>query len=256
MFRNQYDGDNTTWSPQGRIHQVEYALEAVKQGSAAVGLVSTTHAVLVCLKRAPGELAAYQDKMLTVDGHIGCAYSGLVADARVLGHFMRRSAMQSRLIFTRNLPVSRLASLVADKAQLNTQRYGRRPYGTLVNPGVGLLLAGYDSAPRLFECLPDGNATQYQAVAIGSRAQSCKTYLEKHLDSFDVALDQLIVHGLKALAMSLQQDKTLTRDNCSVGFVGKDQPFTIIEGDKLAIYLEMLQQPTAVAEPVTTMDTD
>lgn len=34
----QYDTDVTTWSPQGRIFQIEYAMEAVKQGSAAVGL--------------------------------------------------------------------------------------------------------------------------------------------------------------------------------------------------------------------------
>ncbi|RXM27159.1 Proteasome subunit alpha type-1 [Acipenser ruthenus] len=49
-FRNQYDNDVTVWSPQGRIHQIEYAMEAVKQGSATVGLKSRTHAVLVALK--------------------------------------------------------------------------------------------------------------------------------------------------------------------------------------------------------------
>jgi len=39
MNRNDYDGDTTTFSPQGRIHQVEYAMEAVKQGSTAVACV-------------------------------------------------------------------------------------------------------------------------------------------------------------------------------------------------------------------------
>ena len=47
QFRNQYDSDVTTWSPDGRLHQVEYAMEAVKQGSATVGIKSKTHAVLV-----------------------------------------------------------------------------------------------------------------------------------------------------------------------------------------------------------------
>jgi 20S proteasome subunit alpha 6 len=84
MFRNQYDGDNTTWSPQGRIHQVEYAMEAVKQGSATVGLRSSKHAVLVALKRASSDLASYQKKMIRVDSHVGVAFSGLTADARVL----------------------------------------------------------------------------------------------------------------------------------------------------------------------------
>jgi hypothetical protein len=71
-------------SPQGRLHQVEYAQEAVKQGSAVVGLRSATHAVLAALKRAPSELAAHQNKMLRIDNHVGIAFAGLTSDARVL----------------------------------------------------------------------------------------------------------------------------------------------------------------------------
>lgn len=63
MFRSQYDSDITTWSPQGRIHQIEYAMEAVKQGSAAIGLKSKTHAVVVALKRASSELGSHQQKI-------------------------------------------------------------------------------------------------------------------------------------------------------------------------------------------------
>jgi hypothetical protein len=83
MFRNQYDTDVTTWSPQGRLHQVyqrkvqsasflsliqnlmqvEYAMEAVKQGSACVGVRSRTHAVLVALKRAHNDMSSYQKKV-------------------------------------------------------------------------------------------------------------------------------------------------------------------------------------------------
>ena len=50
MFRNNYDNDSVTFSPQGRIFQVEYAQEAVKQGSVVVGIVSKTHAVLAAVK--------------------------------------------------------------------------------------------------------------------------------------------------------------------------------------------------------------
>ncbi len=49
--KNQYDTDVITWSPQGRLYQVEYAMEAVKQGSASVGLVSDTFAILASLRR-------------------------------------------------------------------------------------------------------------------------------------------------------------------------------------------------------------
>lgn len=71
-------------SPQGKLHQVEYALEAVKQGSAAIGLRSSTHAVLLTLKRSTGELATYQKKLIDIDDHVGIAIAGLTSDARVL----------------------------------------------------------------------------------------------------------------------------------------------------------------------------
>lgn len=84
QFRNQYDSDVTVWSPQGRLHQVEYAMEAVKLGSATVGLKNGTHAILVALKRAASELSAYQKKLFPIDDHIGISISGLTADARLL----------------------------------------------------------------------------------------------------------------------------------------------------------------------------
>ncbi|KAG9022110.1 hypothetical protein FRB95_000739 [Tulasnella sp. JGI-2019a] len=108
MFRNTYDSDNTVFSPQGRLHQVEYALEAVKQGSAVVGLRSKTHAVLLALKRSTGELASYQQKMFRIDDHVGIGIAGLTSDARVLSNFMRQQAMGSRMIFNRAIPVNRL----------------------------------------------------------------------------------------------------------------------------------------------------
>ena len=64
MFRNQYDTDCITWSPAGRIHQIEYAMEAVKQGSACLGIVGSKYVVLAALKRSPHDLAAYQKKIL------------------------------------------------------------------------------------------------------------------------------------------------------------------------------------------------
>ncbi|KAI8844780.1 20S proteasome subunit alpha 6 [Chytridium lagenaria] len=226
MNRNSYDSDITVWSPQGRLFQIEYAMEAVKQGSAAVGLRSNTHAVLVALNRSSGELASYQKKLIRIDNHMGVAIAGLTSDARVLSTYMRTEAMRSRMIFNRPLPVSRIASSIADKAQVNTQRYGRRPYG------VGLLIIGVDeTGPHLYECSPSGNYFDYIAVGIGARSQSAKTYLEKHHATFATeSVDDLIVHGLRSLRDTLQQDKELNTANCSVGVVGKDENFHVIEG--------------------------
>jgi len=116
MFRNSYDSDSTTFSPQGRLHQVEYALEAVKQGSAAVGLRSNTHVVLLALKRSTGELASYQKKLIRIDDHIGIAIAGLTSDARVLSNFMRQQAMTERMLYARPIPVGRVVGSIADRS--------------------------------------------------------------------------------------------------------------------------------------------
>ncbi|CAL1702118.1 unnamed protein product [Somion occarium] len=255
MYRNTYDSDNTVFSPQGRLHQVEYALEAVKQGSAAVGLRSKTHAILLALKRSTGELASYQQKMYRIDDHVGIAIAGLTSDARVLSNFMRQQAMSSRMVFNRPIPVNRLVSSIADKAQVNTQEYGRRPYG------VGFLVIGQDkTGPHLYEFAPSGNSYEYYAMSIGARSQSAKTYLEKHFESFaDCTLEDLIRHGLHALRESLQQDKELTINNTSIGIAGpasvheKDVPaggsFRILEGEPVEVFLKsMVPKETAEAQ--------
>ncbi|KAJ7869308.1 20S proteasome subunit [Mycena olivaceomarginata] len=260
MFRNTYDSDNTVFSPQGRLHQVEYALEAVKQGSAAVGLRSKTHSILLALKRSTGELASYQQKMFRIDDHVGIAIAGLTSDARVLSNFMRQQAMSSKMIFNRPVPVNRLVSSIADKAQVNTQEYGRRPYG------VGFLVIGQDqSGPHLYEFSPSGNSYEYYAMSIGARSQSAKTYLEKHYKSFeDASLEDLIRHGLHALRETLQQDKELNANNTSIGIIGPAStnetgvapsgPFRILEGDKIDVFLQSMipkevEAPAAAPAP-------
>lgn len=209
-------------------------MEAVKQGSAAVGLRSNKHAVLVALNRSSSDLASYQKKLIRIDDHMGIAIAGLTSDARVLSTFMRTEAMRSRMIYGRNLPVQRIATMLGDKAQINTQRYGRRPYG------VGLLIIGVDeTGPHLYEVSPSGNPFDYLAVSIGARSQSAKTYLEKHHASFPLAsLDELILHGLRALRDTLASDKELTVANCSVAVVGEGGlAYRTVEGAELEGYL-------------------
>lgn len=262
MFRNQYDSDITIWSPQGRIHQIEYAMEAVKQGSAAVGLRSNDYVVILGLKRSSDELAAYQKKLIRIDDHMGIAIAGLTSDARVLSNFMRNECMKSKFNFNRPLPVEDVVTSLSEKSQVNTQQYGKRPYG------VGLLIAGYDkTGPHLYEYSPSGNCYDYIAMSIGSRSQSARTYFEKFYKTFaEASLDDLIKHGLRALRDTVQQDKELTIHNCSLGIVGKDKKFVIIEEEDLKPYLEMIEEdaPAATTEAATEnaadeaqpMDTD
>jgi len=235
-----YDNDALTWSPKGRIFQIEYAMEAVKQGSACVGVRSKTHSVLVALRRASSELATHQPKIFEIDEHLGMAISGLTADARVLCKYMRSEAMNYRFVYASDQPVGRLVQQVADKSQVHTQRYGRRPYG------VGLLVIGYDQAgPHLFETSPSGNYYEYTAISIGARSQSSRTYLEKHAYLFnDLPVDELIKHALLALREAVESKESLNVKNCVIGVVGENHPFTIVREDELRAYLVAIEQET------------
>lgn len=242
MFRNQYDTDVVTWSPQGRIFQIEYAMEAVKQGSAAVGLKSNTHVVLATLKRAQSELSAYQRKVFKIDDHMGMAISGLTADGRILCRYMRNECLNHRFVYNSPMPLGRLVRQLADKAQVGTQRSWKRPYG------VGLMVGGVDeSGTRLFYSCPSGNYFDYKAFAMGARSQAAKTYLERNFAGFaEQPLDELIKHALHALTAS-QQDGEITEKNVTVSVVGKDMAFTILEGEALEPYIAAIKEEEAPA---------
>jgi len=251
MFRNQYDSDVTIWSPQGRLHQVEYAMEAVKQGSATIGLKSSTHAVLVALKRANSELSAHQKKILPIDDHVGVSIAGLTADARTISRWMRTECMNNRFSHEEPLPVSRMIADLGNKMQMCTQRYGKRPYG------VGLLVAGYDDlGPHIFQTCPSANYYDCKAMAIGARSQAARTYLEKFLDSFqDCDREELVKHGLRALRDTLPNEVDLTNKNVSVAIVGKDIDFTIYDDAMVEPFLASIegeerrgQRPAAAAD--------
>jgi len=231
MFRNQYDTDITTFSPAGRIHQVEYAMEAVKQGAAVVGLKNAEWVVLATLKRAPSDLASYQKKIFTIDNHMGIASSGLIADARLLSQYMRTECLSHKYVYETPMQVGRLVGQLSDKAQVYTQKAEKRPYG------VGLLVAGVDkTGTHLFQTSPAGVHYEYKAQAMGARSQSAKTYLEKHFEAFEkCSLEELIKHSLLALKGASQGP--LTSKNVAIGYVGKNTNFTIKEDDDIKGYI-------------------
>eukprot|EP00920_Eleutheroschizon_duboscqi_P021728 GHVT01051819.1.p1 GENE.GHVT01051819.1~~GHVT01051819.1.p1 ORF type:complete len:250 (-),score=46.61 GHVT01051819.1:401-1150(-) len=249
MYRNQYDTDCITWSPQGRIFQVEYAMEAVKQGTCCVALKSNTHAVLCSLRRSVSKLSGYHRKLFKIDEHIGVAMSGITGDAKVISNFMRNECLHHRYVFNRPVPVGRLVNMLADKSQAATQRSSKRPYG------VGLLIAGCDSnGPHLFETCPSGNFFEAITMAFGARSQSAKTYLEKHFETFGtLSMDELMVHAVKALKASLAADVELTIDNVCIGVVGRDLPWKELTTEDIRPILQNIEN-AAVQEGDAAME--
>jgi 20S proteasome subunit alpha 6 len=162
---------------------------------------------------------------------------------------MKQQSLASRLTYGRPIPISRIVDQIGDRAQTNTQHYGKRPYG------VGLLVAGVDEqGARLFEFQPSGMTGEMRACAIGARSQMARTYLERHLDSFEGCdRAELIMHGIRALKESLAQDRELTVENTSVGVVGYSvseagkrrlEAFKLYEGQEVGELLESSLEKT------------
>jgi 20S proteasome subunit alpha 6 len=147
---------------------------------------------------------------------------------------MKQQSLASRLTYDRAIPLSEITSRIADRAQTNTQQYGKRPYG------VGLLIAGVDNkGPHLFEFQPSGVTQEMIACGIGARSQMARTYLERHLDDFAACgREELVKHALRALKESLSQDKELTVDNTSVGVSGIGEDFVHFEGQEVSQWLD------------------
>jgi len=252
MFRNQYDTDVTVWSPQGRLHQVEYATEAVNQGTICLGLRNNDYVVIAGVKRLLNDLATHQAKIFKVDNHLMMGMSGLAADGRSLLKYMRTEALNHRFTYGSPIQGGRLVLDLADMHQKCTQSYVRRPYG------VGLMLGVVDqTGPHLYLTEPSGNYYEYYAMAIGSRSQTSRTYLEKEFDNFNQCTkDELIKHALKALAVSLSSDTELSNKNVAVAVIGKNENFQFIEGAQLQTYLDLIEvDPKSQMETEGTLET-
>ena len=159
-------------------------------------------------------------------------FSGLTADARYINKFMRNECLNYWYTHGSHHPVERMVNKIAKKSQAKTCHPSKRPFG------LGILMGGIDeTGTHLFETDPSANFYEYKAMAIGAKCQSAKTYLEKNFESFDnLSRDELINHGIKALRASAQEEE-LTVHNVSVGVVGKDEKFRMLNSTELEALL-------------------
>lgn len=243
LGNRQYDGDCVTVSPQGRIIQIEYAMEAVKQGTPVLGLRSKTHVVLCAYKRSQSELASPQDKLFKIDNHMCIGISGVSSDGRVLAEYMRNECLNHQYIYSEPMNVGRLVLQIADKSQTKTQNASKRPYG------VGLLVAGCDDkGPHLFETCPSGNYFEYHAMAIGGRSTSAKTYLEKHFEKFaDMDKDSLIQFAVDAMNKTTTgSDTSITSKNVLVVVIGVSDKYKELTEEELQPFLDKMEKKEEV----------
>ncbi|MDI9619864.1 MAG: archaeal proteasome endopeptidase complex subunit alpha [Candidatus Nezhaarchaeota archaeon] len=172
-----YDRAITVFSPEGRLYQVEYALEAVKRGWTTLGVKCQDGVVVAVEKKRISPLVDpdTMEKIWKIDDHVGIAYAGLASDGRVLIDRARIEAQIHRMIYDEPIDVEVLTRKISDLKQLYTQHAGVRPFG------VSFIIAGVDKVgPKLYMTEPSGAYAGYHAVVIGAGAQTATEVLEKN----------------------------------------------------------------------------
>ncbi|MEM1946637.1 MAG: archaeal proteasome endopeptidase complex subunit alpha [Candidatus Caldarchaeum sp.] len=196
-----YDRAITVFSPQGRLYQVEYALETVRSGSTALSLTVEEGVVLAVEERMHTKLQSpdFSWKIFQIDEHIGAATAGLNSDARVLVDNARVYSQTLRLSYDEEPMIEAVARRVGDIMQIYTQHAGVRPFGT------ALLIGGVDkTGPRLFYVEPSGLVLEYNAWAIGRGADKVREIFENNY-SRKITLKQAVQMALKSLVDSVDK---------------------------------------------------
>ena len=237
-----YDRAITVFSPDGRLFQVEYAREAVKRGTTALGIKVEEGVVLGVDKRVTSKLIEPEsiEKVYQIDTHIGAATAGLVADARVLVERARVEAQTYRYTYGEPIDVDVLVKSICDLKQVYTQHGGVRPFGT------ALLIAGVDAKGcRLFETDPSGALTEHKATAIGEGRQEALDVFEEEYRE-DMSLDEAVELAVKALYEASREETTV--ENLEIAVVDKDG-FRKLERERIEeVFVEVVGEEERESE--------
>lgn len=199
---DRYSFSLTTFSPSGKLGQIDYALTAVKQGVTSLGIKATNGVIIATEKKSSSPLALTESlsKVALITPDIGAVYSGMGPDFRVLVDKSRKVAhTHYKRIYGEYPPTKILVSEIAKTMQEATQSGGVRPFG------VSLLVAGYDehNGYGLYQVDPSGSYFPWKATAIGKSATAAKTFLEKRWNE-ELELEDAIHIALLTLKESVE----------------------------------------------------
>ncbi|MFH0748657.1 MAG: archaeal proteasome endopeptidase complex subunit alpha [Candidatus Bathyarchaeota archaeon] len=231
-----YDRAITVFSPDGRLFQVEYALETVKRGSTVLAIASPDGVVLAAEEKLASKLQDpnFTWKIFQIDDHVGVAISGLSSDARILVGQARVYAQSNRLMYDEPMDVEALSKKIGDIKQLYTQHAGVRPFG------VSMIIGGVDrTGSKIFQTDPSGSCWGYKAVSIGAGSDTVREILEsKYKDT--LSLEETIALAIECLSKVVEGGKLNPQETKIVIIPNKTMLFTPLTVEEVGKYISKL----------------
>lgn len=221
VVSRRYDSRTTIFSPEGRLYQVEYAMEAIGHAGTCLGILAKDGVLLAAERRNTNKLldeVAYSEKIYKLHDDMVCSVAGITSDANVLTNELRLIAQRYLLQYQEPIPCEQLVSTLCDMKQAYTQFGGKRPFG------VSLLYMGWDKhyGFQLYQSDPSGNYGGWKATCIGNNSANAVSMLKQDYKEDDTTLQQALQLAIKVLSKTLDMTKltsekveiaTLTRDN-------------------------------------------
>ncbi|KAG7877485.1 hypothetical protein KL937_004680 [Ogataea polymorpha] len=215
----RYDSRTTIFSPEGRLYQVEYALEAINHAGTAIGVMAKDGVVLAAERKVTSKLLEQDtsaEKMYVLNDKTVCAVAGMTADAGILINSIRYSAQQYLKTYGEDIPIETLVKRICDVKQGYTQHGGLRPFG------VSFIFAGHDDRYgfQLYTSNPSGNYSGWKATSIGANNTSAQTLLKQDYKD-DMTLEEAQTLALKVLSKTTDSNK-LTSEKVEISTIGLD----------------------------------
>jgi proteasome alpha subunit len=220
-----YDRAITVFSPDGRLYQVEYAIETVRRGTIAVG-VKCKEGIVIAVEEKPRKLQISEtaQKIFQIDDHVGVAAAGYIPDARSQVDNARFFSQSNKMIYDESVEVETIAKHLADQCQQYTQYAGVRPFG------VALILGGVvNKIPQLYLTDPSGTYISYDAIAIGANSDQVTDFLEKTYKN-DLSLDD--ASALAAAGIYLSSEDKEGKDHIRMAQIKTETGLYEIIDDK------------------------
>ena len=231
-----YDRAITVFSPDGRLYQVEYAIETVKRGTIALG-IKTKYGIIFAADERPRKLQIVDEpqKLFKIDQHIGIAAAGYIPDARSQVDDARFFSQSSKIVYDESVSVEAVAKHIADQCQQYTQYAGARPIG------VALIIGGIDeNGNSLFLTDPSGAYVPYNAVAIGADSDKVTEFLIKNYKQ-NMTLEESKI--LAVASITMVSENTQGYEHITISEIKSDtKRFNIIDKNEIAKLVESAKE--------------
>jgi len=222
----RYDSRTTIFSPEGRLYQVEYAMEAIGHAGTCLGILANDGVLLAAEKRNVHKLldeVAYSDKIYRLNNDIACSVAGITSDANVLTNELQLIAQRYLLQYDEPMPCEQVISTLCDIKQAYTQFGGKRPFG------VSILYMGWDRyyGYQLYQSDPSGNYGGWKATCIGNNSSAAISILQQDYKEGDMTRKSSLDLAIKVLGKTLDATK-LTAEKVEVATLTREEGVTKI----------------------------